>query len=97
MTSTEWPLEPWQVSIVGTSSGPGVHLAEDRILASAAQPRSLCGVNACTPTRTPFGRNGCKRCCKAALKAGLATVIDVNGDVLDVQTILDTNWPKPQS
>ncbi len=43
------------------------------------------------PARTPFQRSGCKRCCKAALKAGLSTVIDLNGDLLDVQALLDGN------
>ena len=93
----KWPMEAWAVSIVGTTAGPDVHLVEDRILHTDAEPRSLCGVNASLPTRTPFELNGCKRCCKAALKAGLTTVIDVNGHVLDVQTILDTNRPKPGS
>lgn len=93
--ASRWPMEPWAVSIVGASSGPRVHLVEDRILHTDAEPRSLCGVKASTPTRSVFALNGCKRCCKAALKAGLTRVIDVNGEVLDTQIILDTNWPKP--
>jgi hypothetical protein len=74
-----------------------VHLVEDRALHTETEPLSLCGVQAALPTTTPFKLNGCKRCCKAALKAGLTTVIDVNGDVLDVRTILETNWPKQGS
>lgn len=73
-----------------------MHLVEDRILHTGPGPRSLCGVTASLPTRTPFKLNGCKRCCKAALKAGLTTIIDVDGGMLDVQTILD-DWAKPAS
>lgn len=93
--ASRWPMEPWDVTILATSSGPKVHLVEDRILHTQAEPRSLCGVEASLPTTTPFKLNGCKRCCKAALKAGLTTVIDVNGDVLDVQTILDNTGSRP--
>jgi hypothetical protein len=46
-------------------------------------------VKASLPARTPFQRSACKRCCMAALEAGLATVIDINGDVLDVRALLD--------
>ena len=90
MAST-WPMEPWAVSILATSSGPKVHLVEDRILHTETEPRSVCGVQASLPTTTPFQLNGCKRCCKAALKAGLTTVIDVNGDVLEIRAILEIN------
>ena len=94
--ASSWPMEPWAVSILGTPPGPGVHLVEDRIRHTEPGPRTLCGVNASLPTRTPSKLNGRKRCCKAALKAGLTTIIDVDGEVLDVQNILD-NWPKPRS
>lgn len=87
--ATAWPMERWAVSIVSSKSVPDVHLVEERVLQTQAQPRSLCGVKASLPARTPFQRSGCKRCCKAALKAGLATVIDINGDVLDVRALLD--------
>ena len=92
--ATPWPMEPWAVSIVGSKTAPDVHLVEDRILHAEA-PRTLCGVKASVPAQTPFQRSGCKRCCKAALKAGLTTVIDVNGNVLDIQAILDGNRPEP--
>lgn len=95
--ASRWPMEPWAVSIVATTAGPRVHLVEDRILHTETEPRSLCGVKASRPTLAPFKLNGCKRCCTAALKAGLTTIIDINGDVLDVQTMLDTNGPKPGS
>ena len=89
--ATAWPMEPWAVSIVGSNSAPNAHLVEDRVLQTQVQPRTLCGVKVSLPARTPFQRSGCKRCCKAALKAGLATVIDLNGDLLDVQALLDGN------
>jgi hypothetical protein len=80
---------PWDVSIVGTPGGLMVHLVENRVLHTHDEPRALCGNKASTPTRTPFQLNGCKRCCKAALKKGLTTVIDVNAEVVDVQAVLD--------
>jgi len=87
--ATGWPMEPWAVSIVGSKSKPDVHLVEDRILHAEAEPRSLCGVKASVPPQTSFRRSGCKRCCTAALRAGLTTVIDINGDVLEVRAILE--------
>lgn len=96
MAST-WPMEPWAVSILATSSGPKVHLVEDRILHTETEPLSLCGVPVSLPTTTPFKLNGCKRCCKAALKAGLTSVIDVTGDVLEIRAILDNSWPTQRS
>ena len=50
----KWPMEAWAVSVVATTAGPDVHLVEDRALHTDAEPRSLCGVNASLPTRTPF-------------------------------------------
>jgi len=84
-----WPMEPWAVSIVGSKSVPDVHLVEDRILTTEAEPRSLCGVKASVPAESLFKQSGCKRCCRAALKAGLTSVIDVNGEVLDIRAVLD--------
>ena len=52
--ASKWPLEPWAVSIVETTSGPTVHLVDDRILHTEAEPRSLCGVKASTPTLAAF-------------------------------------------
>ena len=95
--ASRWPMEPWAVSIVATLSGPRLHLVEDRVLLTETEPRSLCGVQASLPARAPFRLNGCKRCCVGALKAGLTTAIDVNGDLLDVQTIIESNRPKPGS
>lgn len=88
--ASKWPLEPWAVSILGTSSGLVVHLVEDRHLRAESEPRSLCGVNVSSLPAASFKVNGCKRCCKAALKAGLTTVIDVNGEVLNVRTLVDS-------
>ena len=95
--ATAWPMEPWAVSVVGSKTSPDVHLVEDRILHTEAAPRGLCGVMASVPAQSLFQRSGCKRCCKAALKAGLTMVIDVNGNVLDIQAILDGNRPEPTS
>jgi hypothetical protein len=88
--ASKWPLEPWAVSILGTSSGPVAHLVEDQLLHADVKPRSLCGVKASSTATTSFKVDGCKRCCKAALTAGLTSVIDVNGEVHDVRTLLTT-------
>ena len=69
-------LAPWDVAIVGTPGGLMVRLIENRVLHTEAEPRALCGNKASTPTRTPLQLNGCKRCCKATLKAGLTTAVD---------------------
>jgi hypothetical protein len=66
-----------------------VHLVENRVLYTDPDPRALCGNKAVLRTRTPFSLNGWKRCCKAAMKAGLTTVVDVDGDLVDVQAVLD--------
>ena len=56
---------------------------------SAAANSLRCeGVAACADT---FPKERLQTLLQGALKAGLATVIDLNGDLLDVQALLDDN------
>jgi hypothetical protein len=41
--ATAWPMEPWAISIVASKSVPDVHLVEDRLLQTQAQPRPFAG------------------------------------------------------
>ena len=85
-------LAPWDVALADSPGGLMVHLVENRVLHTQADPRALCGVGVSGRTRTPFELNGCKRCCKKALKANLDAVVDVTGDVITIQSVLDRPW-----
>jgi hypothetical protein len=82
-------LNPWDVEIVQSAGGLMVHLIENRELHTGVDPRALCGRKATGNARVWFALNGCSRCCKAALKAGLEVVVDVDGQLAKVQDVLD--------
>ena len=89
------PLEPWEVSIVASSTGAVPHLIETSELDTATEPHALCGVKAKRPTRTSFASRGCLRCCSAALGAGLKVVVIGAGDQLVDLTEVRRTPPAP--
>lgn len=86
--SSTRPLQPWDVSIVASQTGSIVHLIENRDLHNSPGPRALCGIQANAPTSVWFALNGCKRCCRAAVKAGLESVVDVDAELIALSDVL---------
>ncbi|HET7741172.1 MAG TPA: hypothetical protein VFL67_11030 [Mycobacterium sp.] len=89
LMAARWPMEAWALTLMEATSGSDVHLVEDHILNTQSSPLALCGVEVVKATRTSFKRSGCSGCSQAALEAGLTTIIDVNGDLVDIRSLLD--------
>lgn len=68
-------LEPWEISIVVSTTGTVPHLIATSELDTAAEPHALCGTKAKRRTRASFAARGCLRCCKVALEGGLKIVV----------------------
>lgn len=78
------------VMVVNTSGGSSTHLA----LKSAQVATTLCGQRAAYVARAWFLLSGCKKCSKAAVKQGIATITDTDGRLIDLATNTETK-PTP--
>lgn len=67
------------VFIFDTASGLAPHLVD-----STSPEKTVCGLAPSRPSRTWFSLAGCRKCRRAAVKAGIATVTDVDGDRIDL-------------
>lgn len=67
------------VFIVDTRGGLAPHLVW-----STTPERTLCGLELHVSTRTWFELAGCAKCRKAARTAGIVTITDVDGDVIEL-------------
>ncbi|TQS88578.1 hypothetical protein EU811_20715 [Arthrobacter sp. TS-15] len=77
------------VMVVHTPGGNATHLA----LKSAMVTTTLCCQTAGSLSRAWFLLSGCKKCSKAALKQGIATITDTDGTLIDVATYTEVTPP----
>lgn len=91
--NTPQSLQLRDVAVIGSATGSWVHLVENRELHTSSDPHCLCGNKAAKPTQTWFALSGCRRCCKAGIKAGLVEIVDVDGAVVRLQDVLDGVLP----
>lgn len=75
--------------MVSSPGGLSVHLIEPRELHTSPAPTALCGSKASQKTRTWFALNGCRRCCRAALKQGIVAVVDTDGRIVKIDNVLN--------
>lgn len=76
------------VMVVNTAGGTSTHLALKSALAT-----TLCGQKTGSLARAWFLVSGCKKCSKAALKQGIATITDTDGTLIDVATHTEVELP----
>jgi hypothetical protein len=76
------------VSVVRTSGGTSTHLALNSALTT-----TLCGQKAGLVAVDWFLLTGCKKCSKAALKQGIATITDTDGSLIDLSSNSETEAP----
>src|SRR4051794_32950695 len=74
------------VMVVNTAGGTSTHLA----LKSARAATTLCGQQGAYVSRAWFLLSGCKKCSKAAVKQGIATITDTGGTLIDLATNTET-------
>lgn len=65
------------VLVMDTATGPTPHL-----VTSVDRKGTLCGRTPARISRTWFDLTGCQGCRRAAIKAGIATITDVDGRVI---------------
>jgi hypothetical protein len=63
--------------IFNTRGGLNPHL-----VLSTGRQKTLCGLEPANPSRTWFAATGCGRCRKAAKRLGIATITDVDGEII---------------
>lgn len=76
------------VMVVNTAGGTSTHLSLKSALAT-----TLCGQQSARMARAWFLLSGCKKCSKAALKQGIATITDTDGSLIDLATNTETQPP----
>jgi fatty acid/phospholipid biosynthesis enzyme len=76
------------VMAVHTPGGTSTHLALKSALAT-----TLCGQQAAYVSGAWFLLSGCKKCSKAALKQGVATITDTNGILIDLASSTEATPP----
>lgn len=84
-----WNRTQDDVIVVHTSGGTSTHLA----LKSAMVTTTLCGQKAGFPSSAWFLLSGCKKCSKAAIKQGIATITDTDGTLIDIASNSETQLP----
>lgn len=77
------------VMVVKTSGGTSTHLA-----LKAAPATTLCGQDSRFVARAWFLLSGCKKCSKAAIKQGIATITDTDGTLIDLATNTEIKLPE---
>lgn len=77
------------VMVVNTPGGTSTHLA----LKSSQSAGTLCGQQATRVARAWFLLSGCKKCSKAALKQGIATITDTDGTLIDLASNTEATAP----
>ncbi|MFF2842416.1 hypothetical protein [Paenarthrobacter sp. NPDC057981] len=76
------------IMVVNTAGGTSTHLALKSALFT-----TLCGQKTGGVARSWFLLSGCKKCSKAALKQGIATITDTDGTLIDVATHSEAEAP----
>lgn len=77
------------VMVVNTPGGTSTHLA----LKSSQSTGTLCGQQSAHVARAWFLLSGCKKCAKAALKQGIATITDTDGTLIDLASNTEATAP----
>lgn len=76
------------VMVINTTDGTSTHLS-----LKSGSGTTLCGQKAGSVARAWFLLSACKKCSKAALKQGIATVTDTDGTLIDLATTTETKPP----
>lgn len=77
------------VMVVNTPGGTSTHLA----LKFSQSTGTLCGQQVARVARAWFLLSGCKKCAKAALKQGIATITDTDGTLIDLASNAEAGPP----
>jgi hypothetical protein len=76
------------VMVVNTAGGTSTHL-----VLNSAMAMTLCGQKTGSVARAWFLLSGCKKCSKAAIKQGIATITDTDGSLIDLATHTEVEAP----
>lgn len=76
------------VMVVNTAGGTSTHLS-----LKSGSGTTLCGLQSARVARAWFLLSGCKKCSKAALKQGIATITDTDGTLIDLATHTEAEPP----
>jgi hypothetical protein len=76
------------VMVVTTAGGTSTHLALNSALVT-----TLCSQKTGAVARAWFLLSGCKKCSKAAIKQGIATITDTDGTLIDLATHTEVEAP----
>jgi fatty acid/phospholipid biosynthesis enzyme len=76
------------VMVVNTAGGTSTHLS-----LKSGSGTTLCGRQPARVARAWFLLSGCKKCSKAAIKQGIATITDTDGTLIDLSANTEVEPP----
>ena len=76
------------VLVVSTAGGTSTHLS-----LKSGRGTTFCGQQSARVARAWFLLSGCKKCSRAAIKQGIATITDTDGTLVDLTTNTEVTPP----